>query len=161
MDDIRLGSILLESKVISEADLEKCLEIQALTGNTRTVGQILLEQGRIDRTTLERLVQLQEARRVERDAKAPDAVEVQGESLLESVARSGARELVISEGRPIMVREAASWRALTAEPVRSPEVWDFVRREMGVAVLEELAERQFVVRPHHRDATHGRRRRDG
>jgi twitching motility protein PilT len=146
MDDIRLGSILLESKVISEADLEKCLEIQALTGNTRTVGQILLEQGRIDRTTLERLVQLQEARRAERDAKAPDVVEVQGESLLESAARSGARELVISEGRPIMVREAANWRALTTEPVRSPEVWDFVRREMGVAVLEELAERQFVVR---------------
>ncbi len=146
MDDIRLGSILLESKVISESDLEKCLEVQALTGNTRTVGQILLEQGRIDRATLDRLVQLQEARRAERDAKAPEAAEIESESLLESAARSGARELVISEGRPIMVRHAASWRALTTEPVRSPEVWDFVRREMGVAVLEELAERQFVVR---------------
>jgi hypothetical protein len=48
MDDIRLGSLLLESKIIREADLEKCLEVQALTGNTRMVGQILLEQGRID-----------------------------------------------------------------------------------------------------------------
>lgn len=146
MDDIRLGSILLESKVISESDLEKCLEVQALTGNTRTVGQILLEQGRIDRATLDRLLQLQEARRTTREVPAPVAVESMGDSLLEAAVRAGARELVVSEGRPIMVREAAAWRPLTAEVVRSPEVWDFVRREMGSSVLEELADRKFVVR---------------
>jgi twitching motility protein PilT len=146
MDDIRLGSLLLESKIIREADLEKCLEVQALTGNTRTVGQILLEQGRIDRATLDRLVQLQEARCAVRDIAPPDAAEVMGESLLESAVRGGARELVISEGRPVMVKEGANWRPITSEPVRSPEVWDFVRREMGSSVLEELADRQFVVR---------------
>ena len=48
MDDTRLGSILLESKVISEVELEKCLEVQALTGNTRTIGQILLAQFQIN-----------------------------------------------------------------------------------------------------------------
>jgi twitching motility protein PilT len=53
---------------------------------------------------------------------------------------------VISEGRPVMVKEGANWRPITSEPVRSPEVWDFVRREMGSSVLEELADRQFVVR---------------
>ncbi len=146
MDDIRLGSILLESKVISESDLEKCLEVQALTGNTRSVGQILLEQGRIDRSTLDRLLQLQEARLARPEVPQPVANETMGESLLEAAVRAGARELVVSEGRPIMVREAAAWRPLTLEPVRSPEVWDFVRREMGSSVLEELADRKFVVR---------------
>lgn len=146
MDDIRLGSILLESKVISESDLEKCLEVQALTGNTRTVGQILLEQGRIDRATLDRLLQLQEARRATRELPQPVANETMGDSVLEAAMRAGARELVVSEGRPIMVREASAWRPLTTEPVRSPEVWDFVRREMGASVLEELADRKFVVR---------------
>lgn len=146
MDDIRLGSVLLESKVISESDLEKCLEVQALTGNTRTVGQILLEQGRIDRATLERLLQMQEARRVTRDVPQPVAADSMGNGILEAAARAGARELVVSEGRPVMVRESAAWRPLTAEAVRSPEVWDFVRREMGSEVLEELADRKFVVR---------------
>lgn len=146
MDDIRLGSILLESKVISESDLERCLEVQALTGNTRSVGQILLEQGRIDRATLDRLLQLQEARRALREVPLPASAESTGESLIEAAVRVGARELVVSEGRPIMVREAAAWRPLTTEAVRSPEVWDFVRREMGASVLEELADRKFVVR---------------
>lgn len=151
MDDTRLGSILLESKVISEAELEKCLEVQALTGNTRTIGQILLEQGRIDRATLERLVQLQQARRTTPRPLTPpgDGAQIEGD-LLAAAVGVGARELVVSEGRPVMVREAANWRALTTEVVKSPEVWDFVRREMGTAVLEELADRQFVVHDMHR-----------
>lgn len=152
MDDTRLGSILLESKVISEAELEKCLEVQALTGNTRTIGQILLEQGRIDRATLERLVQLQQSRRTAQRQVAPVPQEglVDGD-VIAAAMRVGAREFVVSEGRPIMVREAANWRPLTTEVVRSPEVWDFVRREMGTAVLEELADRQFVVHDLHRE----------
>lgn len=151
MDDTRLGSILLESKVISEAELEKCLEVQALTGNTRTIGQILLEQGRIDRATLERLVQLQQARRAAQPKTTAPAPEGFGEAdLLEHAVRAGAREFVLSEGRPIMVREATNWRALTSEAVRSPEVWEFVRREMGTKVLEELADRQFVVHDLHK-----------
>ncbi|MEQ1630787.1 MAG: ATPase, T2SS/T4P/T4SS family [Planctomycetota bacterium] len=151
MDDTRLGSILLESKVISEAELEKCLEIQSLTGNTRTVGQILLEQGHLDRATLDRLLQLQQTRRAARPMAAPQGPEALGDgSLLEIACRAGARELVISEGRPVMVREAASWRPLTSEVVRSPEVWEFVRSEMGTQVLEELADRHFVVHDLHR-----------
>ncbi|MGE3173895.1 MAG: ATPase, T2SS/T4P/T4SS family [Planctomycetota bacterium] len=148
MDETRLGSILLESRVISEADLEKCLEIQALTGNNRPVGQILIEQGLLDRGTLDRLLQLQQARMAERVVS--EDVDTQG-GFLAAAVRAGARELVISEGRPVLARAAMDWRMLTVEPVRGPEVWDFVRTEMGAQVLEELADRHFVVRDLHRE----------
>ena len=48
MDDTRLGSILLDSRVIDEADLEKCLDIQSLTGGATPLGQILVEQGMLE-----------------------------------------------------------------------------------------------------------------
>jgi twitching motility protein PilT len=146
MDDTRLGSILLESRVISEAQLEKCLEVQALTGNARPIGQILIEQGLLDRATLDRVVQLQQARATPTQAPSPQGAIPEGMSLVEAAFHAGARELAVSEGRPIMMRSGTGWQALTAEPVRSPEVWDFVRNEMGVKVLEELADRRFVVR---------------
>ncbi len=151
MDETRLGSILLESKVISEADLEKCLEIQSLTGNNRPVGQILVEQGLIDRGTLERLLELQQARLTEKKMlDGADTIDSGGDGFLGAAVRAGARELVISEGRPVMARSGMDWRMLTVEPVRGPEVWDFVRTEMGSQVLEELADRHFVVRDLHR-----------
>ena len=62
MDETRLGSILLESRIIGEQHLEKCLEIQALTGLNRPLGQILIEQGFLDKARLEQLLELQKAR---------------------------------------------------------------------------------------------------
>jgi len=149
MDDTRLGAILLESRAIGEADLEKCLEIQSLTGHSRPLGQILIEQGLIDRQMLERLLQLQQTRRTAQrsaltfDASLPDGY-------LRAALAAGARELVISEGRPVLARAGAEWRALTTETVRGPEVWEFVREEMGNEVLENLADRHFVVRDLHK-----------
>lgn len=151
MDETRLGTILLESRILSEADLEKCLEIQSLTGNTRPIGQILIEQGLLDRATLDRLLQLQQTRVAEKRAlETATGGEPQRDGFLGAAARAGARELVISEGRPVMARAGTEWRVLTAEPVRGPEVWDFVRTEMGSQVLEELADRHYVVRDLHR-----------
>jgi len=151
MDEMRLGSILLESKVISEADLEKCLEVQALTGNNRPMGQILVEQGLIDRATLDRLLQLQQSRIGDKKMLAGiGSIEGNNDGFLGAAVRAGARELVISEGRPVLARAGAEWRVMTSEQVRGPEVWDFVRTEMGSQVLEELADRHFVVRDLHR-----------
>jgi len=149
MDETRLGAILLESRAIQEADLEKCLEVQSLTGNNRPLGQILVEQGLIDRSTVNRLLELQHARACARKP-LPEGDDLASESFLAMAMRSGARELVISEGRPVLMRVANDWQLLTAEPVRGPEVWDFVRAEMGAQVLEELADRQFVVRDLHK-----------
>ena len=48
MVDTRLGTILLESRIIREEDLERCLEIQALGGSQRPLGEILVEQTRAE-----------------------------------------------------------------------------------------------------------------
>jgi twitching motility protein PilT len=149
MDDTRLGTILLESRVIAEGDLEKCLQIQGLTGGQRPLGEILVEQALIDRPTLERLLELQDKRRQLRRlmvAAEPPA----DEPFLEAAAKLSANELVISEGRPPACRVAGEWRGLRDEALAGPEVWDFVRQEMGSEVLEDLAERRYVSRDFHR-----------
>ena len=66
--------------------------------------------------------------------------------MLRSACSNGAEELVVSEGRNVRMRIAASWHDLTEEPLRGPEVWDFVREMLGTSVLEELADRHFVAR---------------
>ncbi|MBK8101590.1 MAG: Flp pilus assembly complex ATPase component TadA [Planctomycetes bacterium] len=147
MDETRLGSILLESKVLSEADLERCLEIQALTGGSRPLGQVLVEQGLIDDETLQRLLDLQ----VQRQRRTEIVAEGDArDRFLRAAITARASELVVSEGRPVQARVGGEWRNLTREPVRGPEVWDFVRDEMGGDVLEILADRRFVSRDYHR-----------
>lgn len=142
MDETRLGTILLESRVIAEDDLQKCLEIQELTGGARPLGQILVEQGLIEPASLGKLLELQQTRMRERQVRLLGGEE----RLIETVVGLGASDLVVSEGRPALARVAGDWRALTSEPLRGPEVWDFVRDEMGPEVLEELAERCHVTR---------------
>ncbi len=146
MDDIRLGTILLEGGIVDEAGLERCLAIQALTGNTRPIGQVLVEQGLVDAATLTRLLELQRDRveAVAAKVQAPDLASV---SLLAAAVANGASEIVVSEGRPVRIRVGSTWSQLTDIVLSGPEVWDFVRETMGADVLEALAERHFVVQP--------------
>jgi twitching motility protein PilT len=149
MDETRLGAILLDSRIIDEADLEKCLAVQTLTGNSRPLGNILVEQGVIDRGTLERVLQLQQTRSTRERAALPEA-EGTDDVWFRVAVQAKASELVVSEGRPVLARVGAEWRTLTEEPLNGPEVWDFVRTEMGAEVLEELADRHYVVRDLHK-----------
>ena len=151
MDATRLGTILLEHNVIQEADLERCLDIQMLTGGSRPLGQILVEQGVISADTLESLLKLQEGRR--QGAKSADVrLEGGSDSFLRAAFSAGANELIVSEGRPVLVRVAGELRNLTSKPVDSPDVWQFVRDQMGADVLDELAERKSVSRDFHTES---------
>ncbi|MCA8975666.1 MAG: Flp pilus assembly complex ATPase component TadA [Planctomycetes bacterium] len=154
MEDTRLGSILLESGLISEADLERCLSLQALTGSVRPIGQILVEQGAVDAEALKRVLELQQARSAERALKSAPA-DAMSESLLQSAQANGASEMIVSEGRKVRIRVAGKWRDLTDAVVSGPEVWDFAREVLGAQVLEEAAERKCVTRAW-RHARHGR-----
>jgi len=149
MDDIRLGTLLLENRVLQEADLERCLELQSLTGGVRPLGQILVEQGLIDGASLEELLELQ-ARRARRERGslevAADGASLPHSPFLRAAVGAGASELFVSEGRPIIARVAGELRTLTDEEMQAPEVWGFVREEMGHDVLEQIAERKEVTR---------------
>ncbi|MBL9076177.1 MAG: Flp pilus assembly complex ATPase component TadA [Planctomycetes bacterium] len=151
MEHIRLGAILLEGGIVDEAGLERCLAIQALTGGSRPLGQILVEQGLITAPELERILDLQRTRVAARNADVADT-DVGCASLLAAAQAQNATEIVVSEGRPVRMRVACEWRRLTNEVLRGPEVWEFVRELMGPEVLEELAERQFVVHAWNRGA---------
>ena len=154
MEDTRLGSILLEGGIVQEADLDRCLLIQSMTGGTRPIGEILVEQRLLDAAILKRLLELQRSRVALRRAEIA-STDAMSSTLLRDAVANGASEIVVSEGRAVRIRVAGEWRELTSEPVRGPEVWEFVRETMGGEVLEELADRHYVVRPW-QDAQYGK-----
>ena len=146
MDDIRLGTLLLEGGIVDEAGLERCLAIQSLTNHGRPIGQILVDQGMISADALQRVLQLQRERRQEA-ASSLRANDLAADALLTLAANQGATELVVSEGRRACIRTGMQWRPVTDTPLSGPEVWDFARTVMGDGVLEALAERHCVVQP--------------
>lgn len=150
MDDTRLGTILLEHRVIHEADLERCLDIQLLTGGSRPLGQILVEQGIISSDTLDNLLRLQAGRRQGSRAADVQVDDGNSDNLMRAAFSCGANELLVSEGRPVTVRVAGQLRNLSSKAVDSPDVWQFVRDQMGPEVLDELAEKKSVTRDFHR-----------
>lgn len=155
MDDIRLGTLLLEGGIVDEAGLERCLAIQALTNHGRPIGQILVDQGMISPDALQRALQLQQERR-QASASSVRADDLAADALLTLAASEGAAELVVSEGRRACIRTGMQWRPVTDTPLSGPEVWDFARAVMGDGVLEALAERHCVVQPWHASgAGHG------
>ncbi len=145
MEDTRLGAILLQHGVVSEATLRECLEIQSWTGGQRLLGEILVEHGALSSRDLERVLGIQQGWRT--DAPAPIAVEGDDtDRFLRVALAKGATEILLSEGRVPLARIGGDLRPLGDEPLAGPEVWNFVRDQMGLAVLEEIAESCSVTR---------------
>ncbi len=134
--------------MVREEDLERCLEIQALTGGSRPLGQILVEQSLISAEELDDILQLQEQRR----AVVPPVVPVEGagsERFFAAAVAAGATELILSEGRSTMVRVAGQLRELEEDVLDAPEVWQFVRQYMGDNALEVLADQKSISQAFH------------
>ena len=146
MDQTRLGAILLESRIIREEDLERCLEIQALTSADRPLGQILVEQGVISAEALECLLQLQATRRGRSRPEDEPLHAAETDRLLATAIERGATELHLSEGRCPMIRIGCTLQVIDDEPVIGPEVWGFIQHFMGPDVLEQLADKRSVTR---------------
>jgi len=56
----RLGEILVDLKTITIDKIEQALEIQRQEGNIRPIGQILIEKGWTDHSTVEKALRIQE-----------------------------------------------------------------------------------------------------
>ena len=148
MESTRLGTLLVEGNMVREEDLERCLEIQALTGGSRPLGQILVEQNVISAGELNDILQLQEERR----AIIPPLVPVKGQGcarFFAAAVAAGATELILSEGRSTMVRVAGQLRELEEDVLDALEVWQFVREYMGEDALEVLADRKSIAQEFH------------
>lgn len=143
MDDTRLGALLLEGNLVREEDLERCLEFQTLTGGCRPLGQVLIELQVITEEDLEEILRLQRSRR-SAQAQAPIDGPTGVDRVLATAVAAGATDLILTEGKPTMVRIAGVLRALTDEPLHPPEMWQFLLDHMGPQVLDRLAAEQYV-----------------
>jgi len=145
IDDHRLGRILLENPIVREEDLKRCLEIQALTGNSRMLGQILVEEGILTYEMLEEFLRVQAARRAHAPAPiAPATNDVSLNSLVQMAAQMGANDFFVCEGRAVTARVAGILRKLTKNPVPPPEIWEFVTQIFGPKALDQLAENSSI-----------------
>lgn len=150
MDDTRLGTMLLQGNVVREEDLERCLEIQALTGGSRPLGQILIDQDVISKDDLDELLRLQRERR---QVPSPEIhIEPSGVArYLSAAVNAGATELFLSEGKPVMMRLGGQLQMLGDELLEPPELWQFLLDFMGPQALDMLADQRSVTQDYSRE----------
>jgi twitching motility protein PilT len=146
MEETRLGAILLENPVIREQDVDRCLEIQRLTGGTRPLGRILVEEGVVSEETLEQLLAIQRSRRQKSDEAVRAGDGKGADRFLEAALAMAANELLLSENRPVRMRVAGQLRTFSDEPARGEEIWQFIRERMGADAPELIAEHHCLTR---------------
>lgn len=148
IEDTRLGTLLLETSIVSETDLQHCLELQSLTEGRWPLGQILIEQGVLTQATLEEFLTVQRALRGRQQREAVQlGSRPSDRGFLARAVEMGANDLLLSEGRVPVVRIGGDMVRLAEEPLAGPELWTFVRTQMGIDVLEQVAEHQSVTMP--------------
>jgi twitching motility protein PilT len=146
VEDTRLGALLTDAGIVSERDLRHGLEVQALAGGRWPLGQILVEQGFVSQAVLDDLLAIQARLR----AGAPRSVEAMpgdflDEAFLAEAVAFGVTDLLLSEGVRLRMRIAGQLVEAAGEPLAGPELWEFVRRHMGIDALERIAERDSVT----------------
>lgn len=132
MEETRLGAILLENPLMRQEDIERCLEIQALTGGTRPLGEILVEEGVISRDMLDELLALQQSRREAQRGSRVVVPETGIAAFVRSAMALNASDLVMSEGRPVLIRTGGQLRELTQQPLSARELYDFLADRKSV-----------------------------
>ncbi len=151
MDDTRFGIILLENPFIPSEDVRRCVQIQALGGRRKPIGQILLEEGGISQQTLELVLSIQEGRRVSgratpHDEQGDGEAEVPefGELLDRARTRDATDVLLATERRP---RARVCGRLVSLSQRRIDRCWmkDFLRAILDPAERELLALEHSVV----------------
>lgn len=148
MDNTRLGSILLENPLMRQEDIERCLEIQSLTGGTRPLGEILIEEGVISRAMLEELLAIQQSRRT--DTRGTTVVSGIGiDSYLRSAIAHQASDLILCEGRNVLIRTGGRLRELTGDTISTGTLIEFLEHRCGADVMAKLADQTTVSRDFH------------
>jgi twitching motility protein PilT len=146
MEETRLGAILLENPLMRQEDIERCLEIQALTGGTRPLGEILVEEGVISRDMLDELLALQQSRREAQRGTRVLVPETGITAFVRSAMAHAATDLVMSEGRPVLIRTGGQLRELTQQPLSARELYDFLAQRVGAEFLGTLATQKSLTR---------------
>ena len=84
------------------------------------MGQMLVDQEIISADTLDSLLRFQEGRRQRAQAADVQVENGNSESILHAALNAGANEVVVSEGRQVLIRVAGQLRNLSPKAVASP-----------------------------------------
>ncbi len=145
MDEHSLGALLLQNPLMREEDLERCLAIQQITGGTRKLGQIVLDEGILTKEALDELLSPHQGRR--EGEPAPPLVDGKDpERLLRAALAASASDLILSEGRRAMARIGGRLQHFTSAATERPQVLAFLERWAGVDAHELVRRHNSTTR---------------
>jgi twitching motility protein PilT len=154
MTDTRLGQILLDNGFLKKEDLERCLEIQAFSPQTRPIGEILVDEGVLTRKALQQLIKIQERRRARTSGEPPrpiamlvetDPPEQQAAGLLEAARKLGVSELFLAEGRLPRARIGRDVEPVSDKAITPEQMWGLLRVFLGDEALERIMSERDLV----------------
>ena len=150
MDNTLFGRILVDFGLVTDADLERCLDVQRRMNNPKRLGEILIDQGLLDERTLSSILSVQRQKLGNRPgSRGPDVrTRLDGADIAEylSVARElGASDLFVSTDRVPLVKAHGN---LVELPAPAPDAERC--REMLLRLLTD-AQYEMLERDRHVD----------
>ncbi len=139
MDETLFGQLLLDFQLITESDLERCLQMQRRITPPMPLGEILVQEGLINEKTLSSILSVQR-QKIESDRSRGTAessleeelADAQAADYLRAARRLGASDLYLSSDKPPIVRLHSSLVELPA-----PELSMNQCRDMLFALLTQ------------------------
>jgi twitching motility protein PilT len=156
MEQLLLGQVLRNFRLVSQEDLDRCLEIQRRLAEPEPLGRILVDQGYIDESILSTVLTMQRrqlepgveelgmsTRELDRRLQTATL-----ESYLQLAKDLGASDLYLSAGKPPMVRVHGQLKDLQAEVLATAAVEGFIEpllQDSQRAELESSRKADFCV----------------
>ncbi|MBX3468356.1 MAG: PilT/PilU family type 4a pilus ATPase [Planctomycetes bacterium] len=147
----QLGELALRYGLVEEAELARCLEVQATQDPPRLLGDLLVDEGLLSRASLDRLLATQrrgegEGGHFSRKAVAERAEVADLDELLRIQVEVGATDLHLTPGARIHARIAGRLVSLAPRPLEPDRCRALIESALTAAQVAELErERSLLV----------------
>jgi len=142
MDPYALGTLCVERGLVTEGQLEKCLDLQRRSESWRRLGEILLSEGHLTGVSLANLLSIQQAMRrtipggVAEAAPEPPPSEIGW--LLRECAAHGADSLLLGPGQPPAFRTQSLTEVLEGPPLRATQIQKMLAEALPPESIQAL-----------------------
>ncbi len=149
MDPYALGKLCIERGLLTQGQLDQCLDLQRRSETWRRLGEILLSEGHLTGVSLANLLSIQQAMRRTMPGGAVESAPEPPPSeigwLLRECAAHGADSLLLGPGQPPAFRTHSLTELLEGPPLRATQIQKMLAEALPPETIQALDARGSVA----------------
>ncbi len=142
MDPYALGNLCIERGLLTQGQLDQCLDLQRRSETWRRLGEILLSEGFLTGVSLANLLSIQQAMRRSIPGSAAEPAPEPPPSeigwLLRECAAHGADSLLLGPGQPPAFRTQSLTELLEGPPLRATQIQKMLAEALPPEAIQAL-----------------------